>query len=129
MYGTVPRRSLPLLEEGGPLAVVWWLFYSCDVLILATPQPTLSTAPQGEPFIYLRLKQRQINNEFNSKLWASLIKRSDFLNFLTLKEDFTSGTKHQANFFTTPHTVHYALLRTHRYTHCTVVMLYIINAS
>lgn len=33
------------LRRGVPLAVVWWLFYSCDVLILATPQPTLSTAP------------------------------------------------------------------------------------
>ena len=31
------------------------------------------------------------------------------MNFLTLKRGlFTSGTKHQANFFTTPHTVHYA---------------------
>ena len=38
-------QSCLSLRRGGPLAVVWWLFYSCDVLILATPQPTLSTAP------------------------------------------------------------------------------------
>ena len=45
------------LRRGGPLAVVWWLFYLCDVLIFyvfATPQSTLLTATQKKAMRYDR---------------------------------------------------------------------------
>ena len=47
------------LRRGGPLAVVWWIFYSCDVLILATPQPTLSSNHWSTTFAF---SQRAAND-------------------------------------------------------------------